>query len=136
MTSSKTKFCVTISLLLSFFSCKGQEAQIQRNELQNILLDQQLHKIETQEITLPKAQETPKHFHPCPVIGIIISGEIIFEIAGQEPKILKSGETFYEPKNTFILKFNNNSKTSEARFIAIYLKAHDEKSIEFSKITK
>lgn len=136
MTSPKTKFCITILLILFSFFCKAQKAKIQRKELQNILLGQHLQKIETQEITLQKAQEAPKHFHPCPVIGIIMSGEIIFEIAGQEPKILKSGETFYETKNTLILKFNNNSNTAEARFIAIYLKADEEKSIEFSEITK
>jgi gentisate 1,2-dioxygenase len=47
----------------------------------------------------------PEHLHPCPVLGIINSGEAVFQIEGQEKMILHEGDAFYEPKNVkfFIL---------------------------------
>ncbi|WP_104381025.1 cupin domain-containing protein [Sphingobacterium sp. HMA12] len=136
MKTFKTKLALIFTLMLLSFFCQGQETKVQRKDLQHILLDQQLHQVEMQEITLEKAQKVPAHFHPCPVIGFILEGEIIFEITGQKPKLLKSGDTFYEPKNREISAFNNLSKTGVAKFIAIYLKAGDEKTIELLNTVK
>jgi len=130
MKSSKIKSTLSLLLMLLAFSCNAQKSIIQRRDLQSILLNQHLQKIEMQEITLKKNQKVPVHLHPCPVVGFVVSGEIIFEIAGQKPKLLQSGDSFYEPKNVKILKFNNNSQTEEAKFVAVYLKADDEKSIQ------
>ncbi|RKE46998.1 cupin domain-containing protein [Sphingobacterium detergens] len=136
MKFSKIKSTLILLLMLLSFSCKAQKNIIQREDLQHIILDQHLHQVEMQKITLKKAQKAPAHFHPCPVIGFVVEGEITFEIAGQKPKLLQSGDSFYEPKNVKILMFNNNSQIREAKFIAIYLKEDNEKSIQILDFVK
>lgn len=108
----------------------AQENKILRKELSNLNLDQQVSKIEMQEITMQAGQSAPKHLHPCPVVGIIKSGKVLFQIEGQEKIILNEGDSFYEPKNQNILHFDNASSTESMTFVAIYLKEKNEKNIK------
>lgn len=108
----------------------AQESKISRKELSNLTLNQQVSKIEMQEITMQAGQSAPKHLHPCPVIGIIKSGKVLFQIEGQEKIILNEGDSFYEPKNLNILHFDNASSTESMTFVAIYLKEKDEENIK------
>jgi len=76
-------------------------------------------------------QTAPKHVHPCPVVGIIKSGEAVFQIEGKESVVLHEGDAFYEPKNVNILHFDNASKEKPLVFTAIYLKKGQEENIRF-----
>jgi len=71
------------------------------------LINQKVKTLEIQEISFPAGQTAPKHLHPCPVVGYIKSGSVLFQIEGQDAVILKEGDSFYEPKNTNILHFDN-----------------------------
>ena len=71
-----------------------------------------------------------KHLHPCPVVGYIVSGKVLFQVDGEEKKILNSGEAFYEPKNKTILHFDNASAEEPLVFIAFYLKEAGEELIK------
>ncbi|MBC9796789.1 cupin domain-containing protein [Sinomicrobium sp. FJxs] len=111
----------------------AQQNTIARQELLKENIKQNISNIETQIITMKAGQVAPKHLHPCPVIGYIESGEVLFQIEGEEKKVLKAGQAFYEPKNKNIVHFDNHSKDSDLVFIAFYLKECDEENIKFSK---
>ena len=121
-----------VSMLISV-SVMAQKSQIARKELLKAIMNQQVSTAEVQEITMAGGQTAPKHLHPCPVIGIIKSGEAVFQIEGKESVILHEGEAFYEPKNTTILHFDNASKDKPLVFTAIYLKKGAEENIQILK---
>ncbi|HEX5205047.1 cupin domain-containing protein [Paractinoplanes rhizophilus] len=52
----------------------------------------------TIRVTLaPGDPGAPPHRHPGPVFGYVTEGEILFELEGQAPRVLKAGEALYEP---------------------------------------
>lgn len=119
-----------VSLLISI-SGMAQKSQITRKELLKASMNQKVTTAEVQEITMAGGQTAPKHLHPCPVIGVIKSGEALFQIEGKESVILHEGDAFYEPKNVNILHFDNASKEKPLIFTAIYLRKGQEENIKF-----
>lgn len=128
-----TKTIALIVSILISISLMGQKSQITRKELLKASMNQKVSTAEVQEITMEGGQAAPKHLHPCPVIGIIKSGEAVFQIEGKESVILHEGDAFYEPKNVNILHFDNASKDKPLVFTAIYLKKGAEENIQFLK---
>lgn len=107
--------------------------QISRKDLMNAVLRQNISTVEIKKITMPPGQSAPRHLHPCPVVGYISSGSVLFQIEGEESIIICEGEAFYEPKNTTILHFDNASQVESLTFIAFYLKEGDEENIKITK---
>ncbi|MEJ5104092.1 cupin domain-containing protein [Chryseobacterium sp. MYb328] len=122
-----------IACMLFSITVMAQKSQIARKELLKASMNQKVTTADVQEITMARGQAAPKHLHPCPVIGIIQSGEVIFQIEGEESVILHAGDAFYEPKNVNILHFDNASKEKPLVFTAIYLKKGHEENIKFFK---
>ncbi len=122
----KLGITILFTLILNF--TMAQQKAIARQKLLKENIKQNISNVDAQEITMKAGQIAPRHLHPCPVIGYIKSGEVLFQIEGEEKKILKAGEAFYEPKNKKILHFDNHSKDSELIFIAFYLKESDEEN--------
>ena len=83
-------------------------------------------KVEIQEIVMNVGVNAPLHLHPCPTVGIVTEGNIIFEIEGENPQFLKAGDAFFEPSNIRVAKFNNNGDMP-AKFVAFYLLGENEK---------
>jgi quercetin dioxygenase-like cupin family protein len=108
----------------------AQQPLITRKNLESALIDQKITKVEIQEITFPAGQTAPKHLHPCPVVGYIKSGSVLFQVEGKKPIILKEGDSFSEPKNVNILHFDNASNDKPMAFIALYLKEENEENIK------
>lgn len=104
--------------------------QAGRKDLQDIALLQYVSKVEVKEVTLPPGMAAPRHLHPCPVMGVVKSGTVLFQIEGEEPRYIPQGEVFYEPRNKTILHFDNASSSEPLVFIAFYLKEADEPGIE------
>ena len=123
---------ISVIYILSFFisSIMAQQNSIIRKNFQPAFMEQNISTVEIQEITFPAGQVAPKHLHPCPVVGYIKKGKVLFQIEGQEPIILKEGDSFYEPKDLNILHFDNASSEEEMTFIAFYLKEGDEKNVK------
>ena len=73
----------------------------------------------TIRITLaPGDPGAPPHRHPGPVFGYVIAGEILFELEGQAPRVLKAGDALSEPGGDVIhLRGANNSADTEALFV-------------------
>ncbi|MGV2448787.1 UNVERIFIED_CONTAM: cupin domain-containing protein [Ralstonia mannitolilytica] len=120
-------------LILNSVVMIAQQKTISRKELLKTALDQKVEFTEIQEITMAAGQGAPEHLHPCPVLGIINSGEAVFQIERQEKVVLHTGDAFYEPKNVKILHFDNASAEKPLVFTAIYLKEGDEENIKFIK---
>lgn len=108
----------------------AQQNLITRKNLETAIIDQKVTKVEIQEITFPAGQIAPRHLHPCPVVGYIKSGSVLFQVEGKDPAILKEGDSFYEPKNVNILHFDNASTEKPMTFIAFYLKEASEENIK------
>lgn len=63
--------------------------------------------------------------HPCPTIGVVTEGEIVFQIEGEQAKHLKIGDAFYEPADIRVAKFNNEGAVP-AKFFVFYLLGEGE----------
>ncbi|SHG38586.1 cupin domain-containing protein [Chryseobacterium oranimense] len=124
---------IIVILMLNSVTVIAQQNQISRKELLKAAINQKVKTTEIQEVTLAPGLEVPKHLHPCPVVGVIKSGEAVFQIEGQQKTILHEGDAFYEPKNAKILHFDNASAEKPLVFTAIYLKEGKEENIKLLK---
>ncbi|RQO40844.1 cupin domain-containing protein [Chryseobacterium sp. KBW03] len=124
---------ITGILILNSVVIMAQQKTISRKELLKTAIDQTIKSAEIQEIAMAAGQGAPEHLHPCPVLGMIKSGEAVFQIEGQQKVVLHEGDAFYEPKNVKILHFDNASAEKPLVFTAIYLKEGNEENIKFIK---
>ena len=61
---------------------------------------------------------TPPHRHPGPAFGIVLEGEMRFELEGQAPRVVKAGEAFWEPGGDVIHYSDANNRSDVAlRFL-------------------
>ena len=57
----------------------------------------------TIRITLkPGDTGAPPHRHPGPIFGYVTEGEVLFELEGQAPRVLKAGDALFEPGGDLI----------------------------------
>nr|WP_238356887.1 cupin domain-containing protein [Kribbella italica] len=45
----------------------------------------------------PGGPGTPPHRHSGPVFGYLLEGELLFELEGEDPRVITAGEAFWEP---------------------------------------
>jgi len=119
------KFLPVAILCLSLSKSHAQK----RRDLLTALVDQKVAVAEIKEIKLEPGQTAPKHLHPCPVIGYMVQGRVLFELEGGQKVILKKGDTFLEPKNKTVVHFDNVGQ-KQAMFIVIYLKEANEETVK------
>lgn len=80
------------------------------------------------EVTLEPGQASAPHRHPGPAFGYVLEGEYEWAIENQPAKILKAGETFYEPGGC-LHRVSRNSGKVKTRVLAWVLHPRDAKSI-------
>ena len=80
-----------------------------------------VERIEVARIELAPSQAAGRHFHPCHVVGYVVSGTIRFQIAGEAEATLEAGAAFHEPVGREIAHFDNASDRQPATFVACYL---------------
>lgn len=70
-------------------------------------------------ITLPPASPgAPPHRHPGPAYGYVIKGEIVFELEGEPQRVVRAGETFWEPGGDVIhYQDGNHLMDAESQFV-------------------
>ena len=100
-----------------------------RTDLLDGAINQKISTVEIKLVTLGEGQPVPKHYHPCPVVGYVVSGSALFQVEGEESKIVKAGDAFYEPRDKTILHLDNASPDEPLSFVAFYLKEQDEENI-------
>jgi quercetin dioxygenase-like cupin family protein len=93
-------------------------------------------KATTVEVTLAPGQVEAAHRHPGPAFGYVLEGEYEWAINDEKPKILKAGDTFYEPTGCLHGVGKNPSKKNKARFIAIVLHPEDAKDLVIPEAKK
>ncbi len=89
--------------------------------------------VEIGEFHFKPGQVAPIHTHAAPAVGYVAKGEIIYQVEGEKPQILREGDAFYEPVGPRILRFDNASATEEAIFLDFNLEQVGEPFIVFEK---
>ena len=117
------KIVLFILLIISSCCTSMEKKNVARTNLLSIQLreKQGLSKVE-----IKKVGKAEYHLHPCPVVGHIVSGTLLFQIEGEKPQLIKAGEAFYEPKNKPILHFDNALDSEPLVFMAYYLVEENE----------
>ena len=65
---------------------------------------------------------TPPHRHPGPAFGYVLAGEMVFELEGEPPRVVRAGETFWEPGGDVIhYQDGNNRDDVPVRFLVTML---------------
>jgi quercetin dioxygenase-like cupin family protein len=80
------------------------------------------------EVTIEPGQSGLPHRHPGPGFGYVVEGEYELGIDDQPTKVLKAGETFYEPTGCLHRVTKNPGKV-KTRVIAVVLHPRDAKQI-------
>jgi quercetin dioxygenase-like cupin family protein len=124
---------ILVVLTFNYLMLSAQQQQPYRKDLLNTIVSQKVSIVEIKEVTIAEGQAVPKHLHPCPVVGYVVSGTVFFQVEGKESRVLKGGDAFYEPKNKSILHFENSSKDKPLIFVAFYLKENNEEIIKIIK---
>lgn len=81
------------------------------------------------EVTLGPGESDAPHRHPGPGFGYVLEGEYEWAIDDNPAKILKAGDTFYEPTMCLHRVSRNPSKTGKTRILAVVLHAADVEDI-------
>jgi quercetin dioxygenase-like cupin family protein len=66
-------------------------------------------------------QPTGLHRHPISVAGVVTAGSFIFKREGEPEKIIKAGDSFFEPAGVATERFDNASSTEPAELVAFFL---------------
>ena len=80
------------------------------------------------EVTFEPGQAGVAHRHPGPAFGYVLEGEYEWAIDDQPAKILKAGETFYEPGGC-LHRVSRNPGKSKTRMLAWVLHPKDAEDL-------
>src|SRR5262245_55658335 len=114
---------------------KGAVKTLSRKDIKE-KLDGQKAKATTVEVTLAPGEVEAPHRHPGPAFGYVLEGEYEWAVDGSKPKVLKAGDTFYEPTGCLHGVGRNPSKTNRARFIAVVLHPEDARDVVIPETKK
>ena len=88
------------------------------------------------EVTIEPGQAGLAHRHPGPGFGYVLEGEYELGIDDQPTKVLKQGETFYEPTGCLHRVSKNPSATKRTRVIAVVLSPRDSTMVAIPEEAK
>ncbi|BBY81290.1 cupin domain-containing protein [Mycolicibacterium pulveris] len=76
----------------------------------------------------PGSAGAPPHRHPGgPAFGYMLEGEMLFELEGEPPRVIKAGEAFWEPGGDVIHYSDaNNRDDIGSRFVVTMLCMPDQ----------
>ena len=80
------------------------------------------------EVTMEPGQAGASHRHPGPAFGYVLEGEYEWAIDDQPAKVLKAGETFYEPGGC-LHRVSKNPGKVKMRMLAWVLHPRDAKDL-------
>jgi quercetin dioxygenase-like cupin family protein len=75
----------------------------------------------TIHVTVPPGSPgLPPHRHSGPVFGYVLEGEMVFELEGEPERVIRAGETFWEPGGDVIhYQDGNNLRDAETKFVVV-----------------
>lgn len=69
----------------------------------------------TVRVTLaPGDPGAPPHRHPGPLFGYVTEGEILFELEGEPPRVLRAGDAVFEPGGD-VIHYQGGNNLPDAR---------------------
>lgn len=80
------------------------------------------------EVTLEPGRAGSPHRHPGPVLGYVIEGEYEWAIDDRPAKVLKAGDTFYEPAGC-LHRVSKNPGKAKTRVLAWVIHPRDVKAL-------
>jgi quercetin dioxygenase-like cupin family protein len=83
--------------------------------------DKTVTSVSVVRIDYKPAQRTGRHIHPMPVIGYVLEGSFVVKVSGGAETHYTVGQSIYEPADTLIERFDNDSATKPAVLIGHYL---------------
>ena len=83
--------------------------------------DKNVTSVSVVRIDYKPAQRTGRHIHPMPVIGYVLEGSFVVKVSGGAETHYTVGQSIYEPADTVIERFDNDSPTKPAVLIGHYL---------------
>jgi len=100
-------------------------------------LDGKEAKVSFVEVTYEDGQAGKPHRHPGPVFGYVLEGEFEWAINDQPAKVLKTGETFYEPTGCLhrVSRSPAGAK-GKTRVLAVLLHPRDVKQLSIPEPKK
>ena len=81
------------------------------------------------EVTLGPGQADVPHRHAGPAFGYVLEGQFEWAIDDQPAKVLKAGETFYEPAGSLHRVAKNPAAKGKTRVLAVILHPRDAKQV-------
>jgi quercetin dioxygenase-like cupin family protein len=71
----------------------------------------------------PGSAGAPPHRHPSgPAFGYMLEGEMLFELEGEPPRVIRAGEAFWEPGGDVIHYSDANNRSDiRSRFVVTML---------------
>jgi quercetin dioxygenase-like cupin family protein len=75
------------------------------------------------EVLYGPGEASPSHTHPKSafIYAYVLSGEIVSAVDGEEPRIYRAGEGWYEVPGAHHRVSRNASKTEPAKLLAIFV---------------
>ena|SRR5437879_10930361 len=98
------------------FSQRFFTTALEKDPSRNVQMQMQLH--------LPDRAGNPFHSHNGDQWQVVLEGEITFTVKGQEPKVLKAGESVYIPRGT--IHRNENKSKAPTRTIELLIMDKDK----------
>lgn len=80
-------------------------------------------------IRFAPGQPTGPHRHPISTMGVVTEGSFIFQLEGQEARLLRKGDSFFEPAGQVVAKFDNASSSEAAEIVSFYLSDSDQRPL-------
>jgi quercetin dioxygenase-like cupin family protein len=80
------------------------------------------------EVALEPGRAGAPHRHPGPVLGYVIAGEYEWAIDDRPAKVLKAGDTFYEPAGC-LHRVSRNPGKVKTRVLAWVVHSRDAKDL-------
>lgn len=81
------------------------------------------------EVAYEPGEASVPHRHAGPIFGYVLEGEYELGLNEQSTKILKTGDTFYEPTGILHRVSRNPSTKTRTRLLAVQLHARDAKPL-------
>lgn len=81
------------------------------------------------EVTLEAGQADVPHRHAGPAFGYVLEGQFEWAIDDQPAKVLKAGETFYEPGGSLHRVARNPAAKGRTRVLAVILHPRDARQV-------
>jgi quercetin dioxygenase-like cupin family protein len=72
-------------------------------------------------VTLPPGDPgAPPHRHPGPLFGYVTQGEILFELEGEPPRVIKVGDALFEPGGDVVhIEASNNLPDEQSQLMVV-----------------